>query len=469
MRRILKILKINWQIIFLITVSCIIRIYIFKIMHPIIHTDSITFLFLQEIDMVRTPGYPLFLHCLLSINDLFSLTTDYFKLICFGQMFGLGVLNSYLIYRITVLLTKDKIFALLMSLVYNFNFFVVSFEFQIMTETLSITLLLLIIMAYIQLFKAKKPQAILGGILSVLLLLTKASFILLGIFLPFITFVVYFQKSKNKRFLKKIIPVLALFLIVNLVGIGAWSMRNQVKFGYFGISSLMPYQLRYYTNSFFEKYKPGNDERLNQIAAIYSEELKKTGMSSKTIYNFHQRIYEKMNLSDSEINKAFLKVNLKLIWDYPSEYLKQIPSSFLIYYKQYSPYWSAGNAKKFINNKNLIPKKFRIFFLFYKRLFEKTLILLLIIPPLFLFFWTYKNRKVFHGWIILTAVIHYNCFVSIFSTNAGINNLRYRAPVEPLILLMFYSFFFYLGRNIYCFLKDKISSSLVFKIKKNTL
>lgn len=440
----------SWRLWNLLAIAIGVRIYIFIQMHPVVHTDSITFLFLNELDMARTPGYPLFNEILFSFNDLFSFSTDYFRLICFGQMFFLGVLNAWLIFRITEKLTANKNFALIMGIVYNFNFFVVGFEFQILTETLSVTLLLVVLLLYIELFKGKNGMAVIGGILAVLLIYTRPTFLLLGIGLPLLTFIAYLPLSKRRDFRKKYAWVLVLFVLINVAGIGAWTLRNKIKFNYSGISSLMPYQLYYYTNSLFEKYQPSGDPLQDAVARVYLEEFRKTAYSKATIFSFHQRLNQEMGLSDAEIAREFMKVNLKLIRDYPWDYMKQVPSSLKSYFRQYSPYWTAGNAKKFLNTSSLIPAVFRIFHIVYQTFFMNPVLLILMIvaAPLYLLVRTFQEKKIFHGWLVIWAAVQYNCFISVLSTNAGINNLRYRQTVEPLILLMFFSAFFILGKDI---------------------
>jgi hypothetical protein len=455
-KRRLLIKKIG-PVFFLILIAVAVRVFVFWLMHPGIHTDSVTFFFLNELDMVRTPGYPIFIELLLSINDLIPITTDYIKLICFGQLFFLGVLNSLLLYRIAFLLTRKRIFSLLMGIFYNFNYFIIGFEFQLLTETLSITLLFTVIVLYLQFFKGKKSVALFAGILMVLLIYTKPTFLLLGMALPILTMVGFLPVAKKKRFLRKVIPLWILFIAVNIIGAGGWAVRNKIKFDYFGISSLMPYQLRYYTNPLFKKYKPSGNEKADRVAEIYAEEFEKRKHSSAAIYNFSLRLKKELGLTDAEIASLFGKVNLKLIRDYPGDYLKRVPASVLSYYRQYSPYWTGGNAQRFLHNRAIIPGLFRSFFLFYKQLFTNLyfLAVLMIAAPLILFFLVHKNRLAFHGWFIIVAVIHYNCFVSTLTTIAGINNLRYRAPVEPLILLVFYAAIFYSGKRIWRIFKPK--------------
>lgn len=440
----------QWDKIVLLLAAAAIRIYIYTVMHPIVHTDSITFLFLNELDMVRTPGYPLFIEAVLSVNDLFSITTQYVRLICFVQLFFLGILNAVLIYGITRRLTSSRWFALAMGLIYNLNFLVVSFEFQLMTEIPALTLLLAVIFLYLALFKGKFSTALVAGLLGILLIYVRATYLLLPFAFPFATLIGFWPYAKSKRFIRRLGPPIALFLAVTILGIGAWSVRNKIKFDYFGISSLMPYQLRYYTNPLFPKYMPSGNEKVDAVARIYQEEFAKTGPASSTVHRFHLRAQRELGLSDAEIASLFLKANLHLIMDYPGEYFSKIPDSLLSYYQQYSAYWASGNINKFLNHDNEMNRIFLFFFKWHKQLFGRPLwlFILLIAAPAVVLIANFNRKRRLHGWLLMLAVIHYNGFISVFSTHAGINNLRYRIPVEPLILLFFYAAVFYLILNI---------------------
>ncbi len=466
MKKAINLLRDSYHVVLLLTVSIGVRVYMFANMHPVVHTDSITFLFLREVDIVRTPGYPFFIELILSLNDILSLSTDYFQVICFGQMFILGVLNAWLIYRLSGLLTSSRTFALIVGILYNFNFFVVGFELQIMTETLSITLLLALLLLSCTVFKGKIYTAFFAGLVSVALILTRPTYLLLWVGLLGLGLIVYLPKKAGRRdFFHAYGPAAAIVLMINICGIGAWVVRNKIKYDYPGISTLMPYQLRYYTDPLFEKYRPSGDPRLDRVAQVYAEELQKTGRSSVSIYNFHARLRDEMGLSDVEITNAFLKVNLKLIRDYPGDYLGQLPDSILSYYMQYSSQWAGGNTRIFINKGNGIQVAFRLMFQFYRALFLNPwfLVCLMIIAPVTVLIFVLRRKESLLTWLILQGAIHYTCLISVISTKAGINNLRYRQPVEPLILLLLYAGLFYLGKKLYTLLKQKNRP-----LKKNT-
>ena len=438
---------LNYALPMLVVIAAVlIRILMSHNMRLIIHTDSITFLFLRELDTVRTPGYPLFIEGLLTLNDLLSLTIEHIRVIVLGQL-GLGILNSFLIFRLAERLTGNRIFAAIMGIVYNFNYFVVGFELQVMTETLSLSLLLGLLLISADLFRKNVSTAFLAGALSVLLIYTRATYLLFFAAIPFVVFAGYLPHSKSRDFLRKTAPVLAVFLAVNIAGIAAWSLRNKHYSGYFGMSTLMPYQLRYFTNPLFKLFPPSGDPILDRTAEVYAEEFAATGWTSETVSNFHLRLSKDMNLTDAEIAKFFMKANMRLIRSYPGKYIKQLPDSFLSYYRQYSPYWASHNNPILLRGRGLLPALFRTFFEFYLKLFTTPLglVLLLVAAPVVLLTGTFRRKEIFVGWLLVTAAIHYNGFVSFLSTNAGLNSMRYRAPVEPLILLMFYAAVFFLG------------------------
>jgi len=448
----------SWQVILLIAISIGVRVFIFQKMSPGIHNDSITYLFLGELDTIRTPGYPLFIELVLSINDLFSISSDYFRVLCFVQLFVLGVLNCYLIYRISKYLTKSGLFSLAMGIIYSFNYFVVGFEFQVLTETLSITLLLGVIFFYLQIFEGKKYRGIIAGGLAALLLLTRPIFMLAGVFLPLVSAIGFFPLSKRRDFYRKHGRSLVVFFLLSAVALFGWCFRNKVRFNYFGLSSLMPYQLRYYTNSFFDDYKKSGNETVDKVAAIYAEELNRSRKKIDAVNRLHTRGKKELNLSEAEIAAAFMKVNLRLIMDNPGKYLAQVPSSASAYYKNYAAYWTSGNIRKFINRKRFIPRINRFFFRFYRSLFTNTLYLyvILLILPLILLFIVRREKKIFHGWLLIEAIINYNFIISVLSTNASVNNLRYRVGVEPLVMLVFYAALFYSGQKVFAFILRQV-------------
>jgi hypothetical protein len=325
---------------------------------------------------------------------------------------------------------------------------------------LTVTLLLAFLSLYLRIVRGETRLAWPAGLCMVLLIYTRATYLLFWLFLPPITWAAFAPARRRRRELQGYGRAAAVIVVLCVLGIAGWTVRNALKFDYAGISSLMPYQLRYYTNSLFEKYRPTGDLRLDRVAETYAQEFRKTGPSSVTVYNFHTRLNRELGLSDAQIASAFLRVQLRLIRDFPWEYLRQVPASLDAYYRQYTPYWTAGNTRKFLGSEDILSVLFLNFLRLYQRLFLSLpwLLVLLVVSPLLVLAFSFRDRAAFHGWLIIEAAVHYTAFVSVLSTNAGINNLRYRMPVEPLILLVFYAGIFLTIRAVVREVRKRLGS-----------
>lgn len=439
--KILGFLRQNLGLVSFLAFSLILRIFVFRIVTPWIHTDTITYLILGQVDTVRTPGYPFFIEVIQFFNDLFSLTPAALKLVAFFQMFLLGMINSALIYAFSRFITRSQGFAWAMGLIYNLNYFVVGFEFLILTETLALTLLGLTLLFYWRIFKGKKRAHIWAGIFSVWLLLTRPTFMAFFALLVGLTGFVYFRSLFKGGFLKKYAKPLLVFLIINLVGIGSWSLRNKVKYDYFGVSSILPYQLGYYTHHFVKKYHKGGNEELDKYADILIQER---GLP----YNFAARL-EGEGMPQAAISRILLKLNLRLIRENFSDYLRLVPRAAASYFN-YSWYWMQGHDRGVFQANPLPAAGWNFFFSFYKPIFRIPIVLLcfgLLIPVAFIV-GQRKNRDVFHLLCLIFGTVLFNTLISVVLTNAGANNLRFRVPVEPFMLLLFWAALFTWGKNL---------------------
>lgn len=433
---------------FVLASGLITRIYLFLTVSPRIQTDTLTYLFLSDLTTMRTPGYPLFMETLHFFNELFSLTSNYLGLIVFVQVFFLGLGNSLLIYLFSKKMTGSRWFSMVVGIFYNCNYFILGFEFNILTELLATTLLLLTLLFYYQIFEGKKYAPYLAGILSALLLLTRPVFLVYFIALFGTTALVHFRKIFKDSFLKTHAKGMAIFLIFTLAGIGSWCVRNKIKFDYFGMSTVMPLQFRHYTKTFFHKYKMGVDVEMDRFVSIYLEE----GLNT---HNFQTRLAEEFNLTPVEISRIYMKMNVRMIKDYPWDYIKQIPESAEYYYMNYSSYWMTPYNRKLLSKRNPITRVFLFFFQINTKLYRNLpglLLMVLILPAVFLYL-VRKKQKIFHFLLLIIVTINYNFAISILATNSGIDNLRYRLPVEPLIVLVFLNALFVLGREILIRLK----------------
>ncbi len=433
----------RWPLLLFLAASLVLRIFLFPGIVPRAHIDSITYLVFSDLNPARTPGYSVFIEIIQFFNDLFSITPDYLGFIIFFQMFFLGMINCCLIYALSKILTRSEGFALFMGLIYNLDYFIIGFEFLILTETLSLTLLGLTLLFYQKIVTGKKSAPYLAGLFSVCLVLTRPSFAALFVCLVGISGLVHLRPKDRRSRLKKLAGPLAIFLLINFAGILSWSWRNKVKHDYFGLSTLLPFQLGYFTQHFYWKYKIGSDAELDKYAAILIQEK---GQPFRVAWRF----IEDLKMSDAEIARILLRLNLRLIKENPKDYLRLLPKAASDYY-DFSWYWTELHSGKVFERNKFLIKPLLFFFHFYNWVYRHLLALLifiLIVPAVFILA-SRKKRHVFHLACLLEGTIHYNFLISIFFTPGGINNLRYRLPVEPYIVLVFFAALFLLGRALW--------------------
>ncbi|MBM3285407.1 MAG: hypothetical protein FJY81_06000 [Candidatus Aminicenantes bacterium] len=440
--KLLSIIRKRWALLLFLAACLLLRAFLFRSLVPRAHIDSVTYLILSDLNPVRTPGYPVFIEIIQFFNDLFSLTPRYFHLIVFTQMFLLGLINSVLIYALARILAGSEAFALFMGVIYNLDYFVIGFEYLVLTETLSLTLLGLTLLFYLKIFDGKKSAPYLAGLFSVSLLLTRPSFTAFFLCLVGISAIVRIVREDERRRLKKWVKPLAIFLLINVTGVLSWSWQNKVKHDYFWVSTILPFQLGYFTQHFYWKYEPGSDTELDKYAEIVAQEK---GQPFRVAW----RMIEDLKMSDAEISRVLLRLNLKIIKDNPVDYLKLLPRAAAHYY-DYSWYWSEVQDRRVFERNRFLVGPMTFFYRLYAWIFRNPLALvtaILIIPAIFAVA-IRKKKEVFHMLCLLEGVIHYNFFISILFTPGGINNLRYRLPVEPYILLVLYAAFFFFGRSI---------------------
>jgi hypothetical protein len=447
-------LRRHWPLLLLLAVSLIMRIFLFQSVIPRVHTDSVTYFELKDLAPVRTPGYPLFLEAIQFFNDLFTISPRYLLTIVFFQMFVLGLINTCLVYTFSRLLTRSAAFSLAMGVVYNLDYFVIGFEFLLLTETLSLTFLGLTLLFYGKMFDRRPKAPFLAGLFAVCLLLTRPSFAGLFICLLGVSWLVHIRTAGEAGFFRKYGPALAVFLLLNLTGIGAWSWRNKVTHGTFGISTILPYQLGYFTQHFYRKYKSDGDAQMDRYAAILAEEKGRP-------FEFRRRLAEDMNMTEAQMSKVALRLNIKLIKDNFGDYLGLLPQAASSYY-DYGWDWTAPQNKRIFRRNRFLGGLFRVFFVFYSGVFKNTAALLafVLFVPAALLIATRKNKPLFHRLCLIEGTIHYNFLVCFFLTPGGINNMRYRAPVEPFILIVFYAALFMLARSLFRAVRERLRARL---------
>jgi hypothetical protein len=189
---------------------------------------------------------------------------------------------------------------------------------------------------------------------------------------------------------------------------------------------------------------------MDKYAAILTEE-------KGWPFEFRRRLAEDLKMTEAQISKVFLRLNLRMIKDNFGDYLRLLPKAASSYY-DYSWDWTAPQNKRIFRRNRFTAGLFRPFFRLYAGVFKNRLALLTLVlfVPAALLMTTRKNKPVFHLLCLIEGTIHYNFLICIILTPGGINNMRYRVPVEPFILLVFYAALFFFGRFLFRAARKKL-------------
>ncbi|WP_191859301.1 glycosyltransferase family protein [Hanstruepera ponticola] len=262
----------------------------------------------------RTPGFPF----------LIALTGQNLHLVVFFQVI-LGVVNTYLLYDFCWVKTKSKDIAFITAVITTSFLSVVFYEFAILTESLTYTLMILAFW-YIEKYKllhvttSIKHVIILSLIFSALYL-TRPLFIYfpLGYFLYFVF--KNFKVNLKSAFLKS-----AIILIIPFISFYSWSSLNKHNIGYFTSSYYLGINLAQTATSFFEK-APDEHQVIRDIFVKHRNYVVKNEPYHKypmTVWYAYDELITATNLSPPDLSHELGEISINLFKEHPDQYSKQV-------------------------------------------------------------------------------------------------------------------------------------------------
>lgn len=261
----------------------------------------------------RTPGFPLFL--LFANNNLQWVV--YFQMV-------LGLLNTYLIFDVTKITTNNKLLAFITALISTSFLHLVFYEAAIMTETTTLTFLLIIFWFTIKFDVLQANSTIIKLIiLSVLcayLYLIRPMFIylpiLMALFYIFKNFKFNYKKALIKPFLILFFPMIIFY---------SWCKTNEYNIGYFGSTYYLGYNLSQLATPFFEKV-PTEDAVIRDIFVKHRDSIIKhnPGQLSMSVWYAHEELLDKTKLTPHALSLELGRISKDLFKEYPNLYFKQV-------------------------------------------------------------------------------------------------------------------------------------------------
>lgn len=261
----------------------------------------------------RTPGFPF----------LIAISGGHLYLTIIIQQV-IGLLNIFFIYDFTYHKTLNKTTSFWVTFITSSFLHFIFYEFAILTETLSLFLVILVfwIIQKNDLLhnKAHIKFYILLSIAMGFLYLTRPMFI----YFPLV-FVVFFiiknyYTGLKKYFLKSIIVIL--FPIICFY---SWCSVNEKNIGYFTTTYFFGLNLSQASTTFFHK-APDKDKLIRDIFVKHRDSIIKNSPNdlAMSVWFAYDELLEKTNLSEEDLCNELGIISKQLIKENPIPYAKQV-------------------------------------------------------------------------------------------------------------------------------------------------
>lgn len=263
----------------------------------------------------RTPGYPLLL-----------LLVGYSKNAAWVIQAGFGTVTSVLIYRLTRRVGGAPWLACLAALMFALNLTVLDDERQIMTEPL--TVLLVVIAASLGIESLLRDRvsfrlrAALGLTLAVLCIV-RPDMSLIAVFIVGFVLVHAMRRSGQgwRRGLRAAVAPALTMLVPSLVVLLAWASINAATFGQFTVSTVLGHNVIDHVAS-YATVEPGANHTITQIYVSTRDRAMAHGITTNFSWLAEGPLQRRLGLTAPEVSARLLSVGLGVTLAHPLGYLR---------------------------------------------------------------------------------------------------------------------------------------------------
>jgi len=281
---------------------------------------------LAGFDGTRAPGYPVFL-ALLNMQA---------ERIWIAQLaLGLGI--SLLLFWIVLRMTDNPILAFAAGLLYDLIPGIFLFESNLLTETLS---MFLIVLSYALLLSLRHQRrlgsgmtiAILAGVVVSLAGLVRPLFFLLSVWmLPFIWLLG--SGGWKQRLLQS-----AAYCLPPLLLLGGWLFYMQQTFHVISPTAMGGYHMVQHTGVFFELL-PDEQAPIRDTYLKYRQEhIEERGTQANTIWDAIPELQQVTGLNFYSLSREMEDLSRQLIWEHPDLYMRNVFKGWVDFWKA-PVYW----------------------------------------------------------------------------------------------------------------------------------
>lgn len=305
-------------VLLLVTVSGLLRVALWFVYQPVEHPDTGTYVALatqiQKLDFshyngARTPIYPL----LLLLGQL-----NYRGVWLIQSILGISI--SLILFTLVINHSAKAVLALAVGVVQSLSLNQLFWEANIMSETLATFLIVLSVCLLTRTIRRRNAaDGVFVGAVAALAALTRPLYVYLGPL--YLMFLVISLGTKAKR-------VLISFSIAFVLPVFGWAVFNKATVDYFGLTTLVGYNLSQHSGGFIEKAP----ERYADIRDIYlkyrKQKLRESKNHSMTIWMARQEIKDRTGMSDVALSRELTKLSLELFTKYPGLYARSVAEAW---------------------------------------------------------------------------------------------------------------------------------------------
>lgn len=270
----------------------------------------------------RAPGYPL----LLCLSGLCDPITVVFQSLT-------GIFTLILIYKILLLTGVGKKLSLGVILILACYLPAVFFELAILTETLTLFVMVLIFYVFLKMIVNQKYtfySFLQVAVLCAFLILVKPFYV----FLPFLLVVMLLLRRGH---IDKAIGKYLLLMLIPLSAFWGWSYVNKVNTGYFVPSTYYGFNLAQNCVSFAENTTPEYVE-IGRIYAKHRDHRISDKELAMALWEAYPELKAKTRLPFPALSEQLYEYSIATIKKNPEAYLKQVFISWRDFWKT-SLYW----------------------------------------------------------------------------------------------------------------------------------
>ena len=268
----------------------------------------------KDYDGARTPVYPLLLALLPGNLDAIWLVQSV-----------LGIATTVLLYLVVARCTGSERMGLIAGLAHALSFNHIAFESAVVAEALATFLIALAVWRAhrLQLGPLRRGEPLLLGLVCAVAALTRPMYVVLGLAVGLYLLLLDMPRR---------LTAAAVFAAAFAAPLFLWAAFNARTVHYFGLSTLMGYNLTQHSGAFIEQAPPEYSALRDIYLKHRQRRIAEANTHSMTIWYARDEMRRATGLSDAELSRRLGKMSITMFARHPGLYLRGVARSWVLFW-----------------------------------------------------------------------------------------------------------------------------------------